>query len=285
MKKTPRISVMMPAYNSEKYISEAIESILNQTFTDFELIVLNDSPDNAELDKIIKEYAKKDKRVKYVKNPKNLGIPRSRNKLLQCATGEYLACMDSDDVAMPTRFEKQIRYMEEHPECGVLGTWFKCFGQSDDVVRHPERIKILNLLANQHVGNPTVLIRKSVMDKYDFTYNETYDCAQDFELWTRMIFVTEIHNLPEILLKYRWHGNNVSIEKAKRQLYLANQAKQNILNKLTLDTTKQKYILLCTGQEIKCGILLPKWLGRICCLLIPKRESRHRFRDKYVKEE
>ena len=284
MKKTPRISVMMPAYNSEKYIGEAIESILNQTFADFELIVLNDSPDNAELDKIIKEYAKKDKRVKYVKNPKNLGIPRSRNKLLQCATGEYLACMDSDDVAMPTRFEKQIRYMEEHPECGVLGTWFKCFGKSDNVVRHPERIKILNLLANQHVGNPTVLIRKSVIDKYDFTYNETYDCAQDFELWTRMIFVTEIHNLPEILLKYRWHGNNVSIEKAKRQLYLANQAKQNILNRLTLDETKQKYILDCARQEIKCGILLPKWLGRICCLFIPKREIRHRFRDKYVKE-
>lgn len=285
MKKNPRISVVMPAYNSEQYIGEAIESILNQTFDNFELIVLDDSPDNLEQEKVIKEYAAKDKRIRYIKNPKNLGIPRSRNKLLQCATGEYIACMDSDDIALPTRFEKQIRYMEQHPECGVLGTWFQLFDKSCEVVCHPQHIKILNLLANQHVGNPTVLIRKSVMDKYDFTYNETYDCAEDFELWSRMIFVTEIHNLPEILLKYRWHGNNVSVEKAKRQLYLANQVKQNILNKLTVDTTKQKYILGCATKDIKCGILLPKWVGRICCLFIPKRESRHRFRDKYIKGE
>ena len=280
MKKSSRISVVMPAYNSEKYIGEAIESIINQTFADWELFVLNDSPDNKELENIVKEYAKKDKRVKYIKNPKNIGIPKSRNKLLSLCQGEFIACMDSDDISLPTRFEKQIKYMDEHPECGVLGTWFQCFGNSDAQVRHPEHIKILNILHDQHVGNPTVLIRKSVMDKYDFTYNETYDCAQDFELWSRMIFVTEIHNLPEILLKYRWHGNNISIEKAQRQLYLANQAKQNILDKITDDPIKQQMIL----NETQPGILLPKWLGRICCLFIPNRKNRHIFRDRYVKD-
>ena len=108
----PKVSVVVPVYNVEEYLPECVESILGQTFTDFELIVLNDSPENLEQEKVIKEYAAKDKRVKYIKNPKNLGIPRSRNKLLQCANGEYIACMDSDDIALPTRFEKQIRYMD-----------------------------------------------------------------------------------------------------------------------------------------------------------------------------
>ena len=278
--KQPRISVVMPAYNSEKYIGEAIESILNQTFTDFELIVLNDSPENLEQEKVIKEYVAKDKRVKYIKNPKNLGIPRSRNKLLQCANGEYIACMDSDDIALPTRFEKQIRYMEQHPECGVLGTWFKCFGKNNDVVRHPEHVKILNILANQHVGNPTVMIRKSVMDKHDIKYDESYDYAQDFELWTRMIFVTEIHNLPEVLLNYRCYGGNVSMEHKNKQRAFAEAAKQNILNKLTDDPIKQDII----KNQLKHGLLLPKGLGRICCLFIPNRARRHNFRDNYVKD-
>lgn len=278
--RTPRISVVMPAYNSEKYIGEAIESILNQTFKDFELLVLNDSPDNKELENIVKKYAKHDKRVKYMKNKKNLGVTKSRNILLQKCTGEFIACMDSDDISLPTRFEKQIKYMEKHPECGVLGTWFKCFEKSDITVCHPEYIKIFDILNDKHVGNPTVMIRKSVMDKYDFKYNTDYNWCEDFELWSRMIFVTEIHNLPEILLHYRWHGNNVSIEYSQKQYELSNRVKQNILNKLTSDDIKQKMIL---GQ-IKQGILLPKWLGRICCLFVFDKNRRHSFRNKYVKD-
>ena len=278
--KTPRVSVVMPAYNSEKYIGEAIESILNQTFTDFELIVLNDSPDNKELESIVKKYANKDKRVKYVKNSKNIGIPKSRNKLLKLTKGEYIACMDSDDISLPERFEKQIEYMNAHPECGVLGTWFQLFGKDTTIVRHPKYIKILNLLHNQHVGNPTVMMRKSVIDKYDLKYDEDYNYCEDYELWSRMIFVTEIHNLPEILLKYRWHGTNVSIEHSKKQSDLTNTVKQNILNKLTTDKNEQQMVL---RGHANVGILLPKWLGRICCMFIPKRKNRHNFRDKYVR--
>jgi len=277
--KTPRISVVMPAYNSEKYIGEAIESILNQTFTDFELFVLNDSPNNKELENIIKKYARKDKRVKYIKNPKNLGVTESRNKLLEVCSGEFIACMDSDDISLPTRFERQIQYMDAHPECGVLGTWFQCFGNSDKIIRHPERIKVFNILKCQHVGNPTVLIRKSILDKYDLRYDNAYNWCEDFELWSRMVFVTEIHNLPEILLKYRWHGTNVSIEHAHRQQELTRQVQQNVLNKLTDDKAVQQMLLHQQGG----GIFLPKWLGRICCLFILNRQCRHNFRDKYIK--
>lgn len=278
--KTPKVSVIMPAYNSEKYIGEAIESILNQTFTDFELIVLNDSPNNKKLENIVKTYVKKDKRVKYIKNSKNLGVAKSRNILLQKCRGEFVACMDSDDVSLPTRFEKQIKYMKKHPECGVLGTWFQLFEKDTTIIQHPERIKIFNILKNQHVGNPTVMMRKSLFDKYDIKYDINYNYCEDFELWSRLIFITEIHNLPEILLRYRWHGTNVSIEHQKHQLDLANCVKQNILNKLTTDKTEQQAIL----HKPKQGILLPKWLGKICCLFIFKHKNRVCFRNKYVKD-
>ena len=279
MKKSPRISVVMPAYNSEKYIAEAIESILNQTFTDFEFIILNDgSTDNTA--KIIKEYAKKDKRIKLIDNKKNQGLVSILNQGLDLARGEYIARMDSDDISLPTRFEKQIKYMDTHPECGVLGTWFQCFCNSDAKVRHPERIKILNILHDQHVGHPTVMLRKSVMDKYGFYYDTNYKYAQDFELWSRMVYFTEIHNLPEILLHYRMADLSISVAHATEQQGFAKRVKQNILDKITDDPVKQQMIL----NEMQPGILLPKWLGRICCLFIPNRKNRHIFRDRYVKD-
>lgn len=270
----------MPAYNSEKYINKAIESVLNQTFTDFELIVLNDSPDNKELEKIVKSYAKCDKRVKYLKNPKNIGVTKSRNKLFDVCTGEFIACMDSDDISMPTRFEKQIEYMDKHPECGVLGTWYEVFGDKKCTLRFPAKVTILKLLQGCCVCNPTAFIRKSVLDKNNLKYDESFIYSQDYELWSRMVFLTEIHNLEKILLKYRWHNNNISVEHAQKQKELSDKTKQNMLNKLTNDKAQQK-LLIC---GLKPGFLLPKWLGRIICLFIFKRSTRHNFRYKYVKD-
>lgn len=276
--KTPRVSVIMPAYNSEKYISEAIESILNQTFTDFEFIILNDgSTDNTQ--KIVKEYAKKDKRIKFIDNKKNKGLVSVLNQGIDLAQGEYIARMDSDDISLPTRFEKQIEYMDKHPECGILGTWYKVFGKKEEEVKHPLNIKILDLMDSCYIGHPTVFIRKSVLDKYNFKYNKEYNCCEDYELWSCLVFVTEIHNLPEILLKYRWHGNNISVEHAKKQGELTKNVKKNILNKLTDNPIKQQILL----NKIKQGILLPKWIGKIICLFIFKRKKRHNFRKKYVK--
>ncbi|MBR5904527.1 MAG: glycosyltransferase [Alphaproteobacteria bacterium] len=279
MKKAPRISVLMPAYNSEKTVAESIESILNQTFKDFEFIIINDgSTDNTA--KIVKEYAKKDKRIKFIDNKKNQGLVPVLNQGLDLCSCEYIARMDSDDISLPKRFEKQIKYMDAHPECGVLGTWFQFFGNSKSIIQHPKFIKILNVLDGQFVGHPTVMMRKSVMDKYGFYYDANYKHAEDFELWSRMVFVTEIHNLQEILLKYRWADSNISVIHATEQIEVSDRIKQNILNKLTDDPVKQQSIL----HKVKPGFLLPKFVGRIICLFIFKRENRHNFRDKYVKD-
>lgn len=280
--KTPRISVLMPAYNSEKYIAESIESILNQTFIDFEFIIINDgSTDNTA--KIINQYATKDSRIKFVNNSKNKGLIGVLNEGLELCRGEYIARMDSDDISLPTRFEKQIAYMDAHPECGVLGTYFHVFGTRNEDIILPQYVRILDLAYACMVGHPTIMLRKSVIDKYDFRYDFNYKHAEDYELWSRMIMVTEIHNLPEILLYYRLGDTNVSVVYSQTQKSVSNRVRQNILNKLTTDTDKQKYIQNCLCGTIKTGILLPKWLGRIICLFIPKRTARHHFRDRYVR--
>ena len=122
----PKVSVLMPAYNSEAFVAEAIESILNQTYTDFEFIIINDGSTDKTAE-IIDEYAKNDSRIKFINNHKNQGLIAVLNQGLDLCTGEYVARMDSDDISMPQRFEKQVQYMDEHQEVGILGTWIDFF--------------------------------------------------------------------------------------------------------------------------------------------------------------
>ena len=206
----PKISVLMPIYNTPKeYLKETIESILKQTFTDFEFLILNDSPDNVELDKIVASY--KDKRIKYSKNKKNLGITPSRNKLIDMAKGEYLAVMDHDDISLPERFQKEAAYLDENPDVGVVSCkaqWFpktktSC-NPSDD-----EDIK-LALMKRCVIMHPASMIRKSVLVDNKIRYEERFSPAEDYALWCRLIPCTKFHNLPEILFKYRDFGGNTS---------------------------------------------------------------------------
>ena len=121
----PKVSVLMPVYKTkEEHLREAIESILNQTFSDFEFLILDDCPDDSR-ERIVKSYD--DKRIKYIKNEKNLGITPSRNRLMQMAKGEYLAVFDHDDVSLPTRLEKQVQYLDANLDVGVVSSWVKEF--------------------------------------------------------------------------------------------------------------------------------------------------------------
>ena len=119
-----KVSVLVPFYNSEAYIRQCIDSILNQTFTDFELVLLNDgSTDKSE--EIVQSY--NDKRIKYYKNERNLGIPISHNKLMDLAQGEYLALVDSDNICLPERLQKQVEFLDNHPDVTVVGSWGELF--------------------------------------------------------------------------------------------------------------------------------------------------------------
>lgn len=132
----PKVSVLTPVYNTNlKYLKECINSILKQTFTDFEFIILNDSPDNKELEDFILSYS--DKRIKYFKNEENIGISASRNKLISLASGEYLAIFDHDDISVLNRLELEVNYLDSHPYVGVVGGWHQGIGSKSCIVKRP----------------------------------------------------------------------------------------------------------------------------------------------------
>lgn len=213
MKKTPRVSVLTPIYNTNPtHLREMIESMLTQTFTDFEFLILNDSPDNHEIEKIVLEYAKRDKRVKYAKNDKNMGITPSRNKLLKMAKGEYIAIFDHDDISVPTRLEKEVAYLDTHPHIGVVSGWLQYFGKDNLVLKNPETdidIKI-TLTDNCCIAHTAAMVRKSVLIDNNIEYEEFYTPAEDYRLWARLMELTHFYNMQEILVKYRWFGDNTS---------------------------------------------------------------------------
>ncbi len=212
----PKVSVLTPIYNTNPvHLREMIESILSQTFTDFEFLILNDSPDNQEIENIVFEYVKNDKRIKYYKNERNLGITPSRNKLLKLATGEYLAIFDHDDISLPTRLEQEVAYLDAHPYVGVVSGWLEKFGDkkhNGEFWTQPEydsEIRI-SLMSNCHVMHTAAMIRKSVLIDNNIEYEEFYTPAEDYRLWARLMDVTHFYNIQNVLVKYRWFGNNTS---------------------------------------------------------------------------
>lgn len=206
---TPFVSVVLPAYNAGPYIAEAIQSILNQTYTNFELIVVNDcSTDNTE-EQIL---AITDARIQYIKNAQNSGLIYNLNLGFSLAKGKYIVRMDADDISLPTRIATQVAFMEVNPAIGICGTWFQSFGSQNQVAKYEvenDAIK-LRMLYQCHFCHPTVIIRKSIIDEHILTYDKAFIHAEDYELWGRMAFFTVFGNVGEVLLKYRVHGENVS---------------------------------------------------------------------------
>ena len=237
--KTPKVSVIMPAYNVEKYIEEAIESILGQSFKDYEFVILNDgSTDNTA--EIIQKYANKDNRIKFINNKKNKGFIDSLNECLDVAQGEYIAKMDSDDISLPMRLEKQVMYLDTHPDVGLVGVGFKTFGETDTEVIHPEVVGLADFLRN--CCTTIFMLRKEIIDKNNIRFSPDCLYVEDYDFYVRFIRFSAIHNLQEILYLYRWHGNNISITQSKVQLENANKIRKNILNFLSNSQDIQKKI-------------------------------------------
>lgn len=241
-----KISVIMSVYNTkEEWLRESIESILSQTFSDFEFIIINDGSSN-NVEEIILSY--KDERIKYIKQ-ENQGLAKSLNYGLKIAQGEYIARMDSDDISLPDRFKKQIDFLDKNKDISVLGTWFEFFPKKY-VLKHPEKICYLNLLTCCCIGHPTVMFRRSDFEKYNLRYDSEYKC-EDYELWSRAIRYLKFANIQEVLLKYRWHENNLS---KPTEDFVAHdrKIKQNMLDFLTNDVeiqNKIEQILIAQKKE------------------------------------
>ena len=254
----PKISVIMPAYNAEKYIAEAIDSILSQTFGDFEFIILNDcSRDRTE--EIILSYH--DPRIVYLKNEQNLGVAATLNRGLAIAKGEYIARMDADDISLPERFAKQVAYLDANDDIVVLGTNLECFNESGTIrtgwsVSDPEQMKV-DMLFACGLAHPSVMMRSDVIRNLD-GYDPTYNGLEDYELWCRVLEHHKITTLPDILLRYRIHGSQVTQNPSSRHRNLMRQLKIRQIQQLSIEPDlAEAFFLFCeerkpdTAEKIK----------------------------------
>ena len=239
--KTPAVTVLMPVYNAEKYLHEAIESVLKQTFIDFEFLIIDDGSED-ESEKIIRSFD--DPRIVFVKNEKNLGIAKSLNRGVELARGEYVARMDADDISLPERLQLQYEFMRAHPEVGLCGGAVRGFGARAREDRYPEKEEEIRaqLLFNAAFAHPAVMIRRTLLLKK--RYREVYEGAEDYDLWTRCVGETGCANLPDFLLLYRHHEKQVSAENQKRQRTVANRVRLEYLRRVHSDFTAEEASVL-----------------------------------------
>jgi len=230
MIKLPTISVILPIYNCELYIKEAVDSVLNQTFRDFELIIIDDCSTDSTL-KIIKSY--QDSRIKLIEKEKNSGYTDSLNMAIKLAKGKYIARMDGDDICMPERFAKQVEFLNANCEVILCGTAIQII-DSEKVLKHPlthEEI-LVKLCFGTSFCHPSVMVRKEIL--LENNYDKSFEPAEDFELWTRLAFLGKLANLDAVLLQYREHPNQISNTNTSVQLNNAFQVKLQMLNHLSV---------------------------------------------------
>ncbi len=239
----PRISVLMGVYNEKiSWINESIESILNQTYQDFEFIIIDDNPLNVELHSYLCNLKDKDARITLIFNDCNIGLTKSLNKGLAIAKGEYIARMDADDISVVTRFEKQISYLEKHPECDAVYGFLNCFIDENKTQFElkkcgPNHSQIINKLFVYNVlPHPLVMLRKTVLDNLNLKYDERFVHSQDYDLWLMMAIKGCIfHAIPEPLLYYRISNNQITRSKSGSQHNFKNKALQKCLKQYFCD--------------------------------------------------
>ena len=212
---SPLVSILMPVYNTAPYLREAMDSMLSQTFSDFELIVLNDcSPDNAE--EILDTYD--DPRIVRYKGEKNVGLSNVLNTGIDISHGKYIARMDSDDISLPNRFQVQVDYLERHPEIDLVSAAMQLFGGRDEVwirEQDPEKVKI-NALFHSPVLHASSVWRKDAFEKHGLRFRQEMVPAEDYDLWTRaMLKGLKLVNLPDVLYQYRIHDAQSTLQTEK----------------------------------------------------------------------
>ncbi len=253
----PKVSVLLPIYNTkEEYLRQCIQSILNQSYTNFELLIINDSPENTNLDEIINSY--QDERIKYFKNEKNIGITPSRNKLIDLAKGEYLAIMDHDDISLSERFTKEVQVLDNNSNIGVVSSWFKSIPANIEKKYpiHSDEIKSGIVRGACFLLHPAAMLRKSLLLKNNLKYEEEFSPAEDFALWGRLLDKTDFYNIPEILFLYREHEENTSKTQQTKMLTASKQARKVLKkdNPLLFEKYNQ-----ANQRNIKfCGLRLMK---------------------------
>lgn len=219
----PAVTVLMPVYNCATFVGAAIESMLHQTCADFELIIIDDFSTDKTAE-VVSGY--KDERIRFVKKKKNTGYISSLNLGIEISRGVFLARMDGDDISHPARLEKQVNFLNANPDVALCGTWYELLS-SKEIIKNPVdakdvKIALLDFCA---LGHPTVMFRKDFFTANKLAYDPAFFPAEDYDLWTRVAPIGNMANLPETLLSYRIHDNQVSVKAQAAQVKNARRCK------------------------------------------------------------
>lgn len=265
--KNPPVSIIMAVYNGQNYLPKAIESILNQTYHDFEFIIVDDgSSDNT--DNICRDYALQDPRIILLRNRQNQGLTYSLNKAWKASKGNYIARMDADDISLPNRLEIQVNYMDTHPKIGLLGTFYQEIDNNNQVtkknIRFPTNPILIKwrLCFENPIPHPTIIMRRSIFE-YMGGYGEVWKTTQDYDLFTRLSRITKLANYPEVLYYWRVHKDSISSKRNSEQ-------RENAIR------ISQKYLSTLLGEPVSLEIVQSLWnreksdfkstLQRVCYL-------------------
>jgi glycosyltransferase involved in cell wall biosynthesis len=255
MSEPPKVTVVIPVYNREKYVRDAIASILAQTFTDFELLVIDDgSTDGSQ--EVVRSYC--DPRIRLVCNETNQGIPKTRNTGIRLARGEYLAFLDSDDWACPERLMKQVAFLDDHPDYVAVGAWIEWMdeegrplGRIKRKAVSPEEIAAQRLFRSG-IENSASMARTVVLRNYG--HQEQFDISEDFDLWSRIAAQHKLATLPEVLGRRRIHSGQIMLRQAshKKDRRLKIYASQlQALGITFTDTDLERHALLRSMRKLK----------------------------------
>lgn len=243
--KKPKVTVLMPVYNGSLYISEAITSILTQTWDDFEFIILDDGSTDGTRE-IIRYYQNKDKRIVFECFNKNRGISFVANEGIKLAKGEYIVRMDHDDVSLPDRLAAEVEFMDNHPEISICGALMQTIGQEGHVWRYPEDHDLIyaRMIFSNPIAHPSTILRTETLRKNALCYDENFIFgAEDYDFWSRAIVFTRFYNLQKLLVRYRIHAHNTSSKnpaKTQNELHVIHQ---RLLDRLGVEYSERDLLL------------------------------------------
>lgn len=265
--RSPSVSVVMPVYNGSRYLAEAIQSILHQIFLDFEFVIVDDGSTDQTV-AIINSF--RDKRIVLLQNAINLGNYPCRNIGMEASRGKYICVMDADDVAMPMRLERQYNYMERNPETGICGSFIRNIpsGSCPRFVTDENLLKVA-FLCNNYCSHPSLILRKEFLGKFQLSYNEAYVYSADFDFCARGLRHFRIRNIPEILLQYRRHADQISTAKFTEQQMYADQIRiRQLIENLAFEPDEIQHSLhlrLMRRERIEIGLKsdLESWIEKI----------------------
>ncbi|MBN8554733.1 MAG: glycosyltransferase [Deltaproteobacteria bacterium] len=258
-KTPPLISVLMPVFNGEKYLDAAIRSVLRQSYSHFELIILNDGSTDGSA-KIIQSF--KDPRIIYIKNDQNLGLVKTPNLGIERARGQYIARIDSDDILFSDRFMKQVDFLESHPDAVACGSWyFTMKFLPNTLVKVPTRPEDIasELIFKNVMAHSSMMMRADSLRQYKIFYSDKYPFIEDWELWLRLSKVGRLYNIPEPLFLYRLHSQSVSFKNFDVQ----NQSIQKIIASsfesfgidLSVEESQALYDLVNSDRNLQFDLL------------------------------